>query len=130
MYNKAQGILDSVHDYMFANQLHINIQKSCFMYFRHDYSNEERLTCARTARTYDKLFSLNLDGKKLKQVSKVKFLGVIIDEKLKWGAQIEHLENKLKLSIVMIKRIKKFIPKSEHLKLYNALFLPHLSYCI
>ena len=54
----------------------------------------------------------------------------MIDEKLKWEAHTEYLENKLKLSIVMIKRIKKFIPQSEHLKLYNALFLPHLTYCI
>ena len=30
----------------------------------------------------------------------------------------------------MIKRIKRFIPKTEYLKIYNALFLSHLTYCI
>ena len=30
----------------------------------------------------------------------------------------------------MIKRIKKSIPESEFLKIYNALFMSHLSYCI
>ena len=30
----------------------------------------------------------------------------------------------------MLKRITKFIPKSEHMKLYDALFKSHLSYCI
>ena len=30
----------------------------------------------------------------------------------------------------MIKKVKKFIPKKVYLKLYNALFTPHLTYCI
>ena len=30
----------------------------------------------------------------------------------------------------MIKRIIKFIPKSEYMKIYDALFKSHLSYCI
>ncbi len=33
-------------------------------------------------------------------------------------------------SIVMIKRIIKFIPKSEYMKIYDGLFKSHLSYCI
>ena len=43
---------------------------------------------------------------------------------------IDHIEVKLNSSIVMIKRIKRFIPKSEYLKIYNALFMSHLTYCI
>ena len=129
-YDKAQLVLDAIYDYMYANQLHINVEKSCYMHFRCEYSNKERLVCARTDRTYDNLLSLKLCNKKLNKVSKVKFLGVIIDEKLKWEDHIDHLQQKLKLSIVMIKRIKKFIPKNEYLKLYNALFIPHLTYCI
>ena len=80
------------------------------MHFRHEYSNKEGLVCARTDRTYDRLLSLKLCDQKLKKVSKIKFLGVIIDEKLKWEAHIEHLQKKLKLSIIMIKRVKKCIP--------------------
>ena len=37
---------------------------------------------------------------------------------------------RLNSSIVMIKRIIKFIPKSEYIKIYDALFQSHLSYCI
>ena len=87
------------------------LKKSCYMHFRHEYPNKERLVCARTDRTYDRLLSLKLCDKKLKKVSKFKFLGVNIDEKLKWEAHIEHSQKKLKLSIIMIKRVKKCIPK-------------------
>ena len=69
VYKAAQTILNEIYDYMFANQLHINVDKSCYMYFRHDYSNEERRTCARTRNTLDKMLSFNLCGKKLKRVS-------------------------------------------------------------
>ena len=57
-------------------------------------------------------------------------MGVIIDEGLNWEAQIDHLKAKLLSSIVVIKRIKSFIPESEYNNLYNALFKSHLSYCI
>ena len=130
-YEKAQLVLSAIiYDYMYAKQFHINIGKSCYMHFRHEYFNKERLVCARTDRNYDRLLSLKICDKKLKQVSKVKFLEVIIHKKLKWEAHIEHLQKKLKLSIIMFKRVKKFILKKGYSKLYNALFTPHLTYCI
>ena len=55
---------------------------------------------------------------------------MIIDEKLNWEGHVEFLTQKLNSSIVMIKRIIKFIPKSEYMKIYDALFKSHLSYCI
>ena len=53
-----------------------------------------------------------------------------IDDQLTWEAQINYLKEKLLSSIVVIKRIKMFIPESEYLKLYYALFQSHISYCI
>ena len=135
VYEKAQSVLSAIYDYMYICMLTsfiLMLKKDfiCILDMNILIKTKERLVCARTDRTYDRLLSLKLCDKKLKKVSKVKFLGVIIDEKLKWEAHIEHLQKKLKLSIIMIKRVKKFIPKKENLKLYNALFTPHLTYCI
>ena len=47
-----------------------------------------------------------------------------------WEAHIRFLEEKLNSCIVMIKRIRKYVPQTEYLKIYNALFMSHLSYCI
>ena len=63
----------------------------------------------------------------MKKVKEVKFLGVIIDDELSWGPQINYLREKLISSIVNIKRIKKFISVTEDLKLYNALFKSHIT---
>ena len=114
---------------MVANELHINMDKCKYMHFRPRCSNDERQTCART-RLINNEPTLKLLGKKIQKVDKVRFLWVIIDDELNWEAQISHLETKLKSSIVMIKRIKKFIPNSEYSKIYNALFESHITYCI
>ena len=128
-YINANIVLGELYKYMTHNQLHINTSKSVYMHFRPHLNREERLSCART-REYGSVKSLKIACYKLKKVDKVKFLGVIIDDKLSWEAQVEHLKEKLNSSIVVIKRIKKFIPESEYLKLYNALFKSHISYCI
>ena len=77
-----------------------------------------------------KYITIAVNGQKIKQVDKVKFLGVIIDENLTWDDQIKHIENKLLATIVLIKRIKKFIPSSQYSKIYQSLFVSHLTYAI
>ena len=114
---------------MSLNLLHINLDKSVYMYFRPNYNARERVACART-RPYGSDRTVRIAGHKLKKVDKVRFLGIIIDDKLTWEPHLEHLVKKLNLSIMMLKRITKFIPKSEYMKLYDALFKSHLSYCI
>ena len=129
VYANANIVLDNICRYMFVNQLHINCSKSVYMHFRPHMNRNERQVCART-REFGSEKTLKLNGSKLKKVDKVKFLGVIIDDRLTWEPQIEHLKEKLNSSIIVIKRIKKFIPESQYIKIYNALFKSHLSYCI
>ena len=125
MYQRANAVLQAVQNYMTSNLLHINLTKSVYMHFRPGrYSS-----CAR-AREFGSEKSLILDSHKLTKVDKVKFLGVIIDFELTWDQHIDYLRDKLNASIAIIKRIMKFIPKSEYHKLYDSLFKSHLSYCI
>ena len=126
VYLNAQNILNNLNGYMYSNQLHINLTKSVFIHFRPHRNSTERQTCAR-ARVEK---SLKLANHRLKRVTEVKFLGVIIDENISWEPQINHLKEKLISSIIVIKRIKQFIPKNEYLKIYNSLFKSHISYCI
>ena len=128
-YKTANFVLRSISLYMNANQLHINLSKCAHMYFRPNLNKQERLSCARST-TYDRELTLSLNGEKIKKVDKIKFLGVIIDEKLAWDEHITHLEHKLLSTIVLIKRLKKFIPSSHYPKIYQSLFVSHLTYGI
>ena len=75
---------------MYSNQLHINLTKSVFIHFRPHRNSTERQTCTR-ARVEK---SLKLANHRLKRVTEVKFLGVIIDENISWEPQINHLKKK------------------------------------
>ena len=68
---------------MVSNQLHINLTKSLCMHFQPYLNHCKRQTCART-RTEKRL---TLENLKLKTVKKLKFLGVMIDDKLTWKAK-------------------------------------------
>ena len=97
------------------------MNKSVHMHFRPNLNASERLTCAKVRKNGSENI-LKIGNKKLKKVDKVKFLGVIIDNNLNWEPHVDHLTKKLNSSIVLIKRIMKFIPKSEYTKIYDALF--------
>ena len=59
---------------MYVNKLHINMEKCRFIHFKPS-SKENAVTAE---------FDVKIGDKILKQVSKTKFLGIIIDNKLSW----------------------------------------------
>ena len=113
-----------VYKYMTANQLHINMSKTCYMHFSPRKLEDFGLT---------KLFSghsLELAGVSIKPIRCTKFFGVIIDEELSWLPQIKKLSQKLNCQIGVLNRIKNNIPLKFHRDLYFTLFESHLSYCV
>ena len=63
-------------------------------------------------------------------VSSAKFLGVFIDNKLSWVEHINYISRKVSKSIGIIIKARKSFDNDTLLNLYNALILPHISYCI
>ena len=129
VYLKANELLDELNKYLHSNQLHINVEKCLFMYFRPRMNHQETMTCARSKK-FGSDYQLFVNGNKIKKTNKARYLGIIIDENLSWDMHLQHLEQKLNSAIITIKRIKKFIPKEHYAKLYHTLFLPHLTYGI
>ena len=94
-----EHLVGKVNNYMLLNLLHINLSKSVYMHLRPNYIIQERLTCARI-RQYDYENVIKIAEYKLKKVDNVRFLGIMIDEKLSWESHIEHLVSKLNMTIV------------------------------
>ena len=46
-YENSQIVLNGIHEYMFSNQLHINLTKSVYMHLRPYLNQNDRQTCAR-----------------------------------------------------------------------------------
>ena len=86
---------------MKTNQLHTKLSKCAHIYVRPSLNSRQRMTCARST-LYNERLIIAVNGQKIKQVDKVKLLGVIIYENLTWDDQIKHLENKLLATIIVL----------------------------
>ena len=73
--------------------------------------------------------SINMCNSEIKHVSSLKFLGVIVDNKLNWSNHIKFICNKLSKNIGVLYRLKS-LPKSVLKLIYNALIIPHINDCI
>ena len=106
-------------DWFKANRLSLNIQKTNYMLFgyKHIPKNNSRN------------FNIKIDNIAISRVETTKFLGIIIDEKLKWQYHISYVALKLAKSLGILYRLKTKLPKSCLLTVYYSLIYPHLTYC-
>ena len=118
---RANSILQAVTGYTLANKLHINLDKTCFMYF-HPKNYKVNENAERPA--------IVLNGTEIKEVSETKFLGVTIDDKLSWEPHISALTKKLKCCTGQLNRIINHIPKELYKNLYHTLYESHSGYGI
>ena len=73
---------------------------------------------------------IKIDGVALDIVKETKFLGIIIDEQLKWKPHISHVCSKVSKGIGIIWRIRYLLPMSAIKLLYYTLIYPYLHYGI
>ena len=118
---RANNILQAVTGYTLANKLHINLDKTCFMYFHpKNYKPDESTEKP----------AIFLNGTEIKEVSETKFLGVTIDNQLSWEPHVSALTKKLKCCTGQLNRIINLIPKELYKNLYHTLYESHLGYAI
>ena len=73
---------------------------------------------------------LQIRNQNITSVNNTKFLGVIIDNKLKWLDHITFIKNKISKSIGIINKIRIFFNKKTLRNLYYTFVYPYLIYCI
>ena len=82
VYIEANMILKQLSIYTMLNKLHVNLEKSCFMDFTKTSSNDKN------DNENDNIPPIMIGATEIKRVSEIKFLGVVIDEKLSWDAHV------------------------------------------
>ena len=70
-----------------------------------------------------------IDGGEIRRVKSVKYLGMIMDDKLTWEQNIEFICGEMVRNIGILKRIRKFIPQESLLLLNHTLIESYLRYC-
>ena len=99
------------------NKLSINLKKTHFMLFR-----------KRRAK-FNITESLIINGVKINQIDKTKFLGVVIDPYLSFQDHILYLKGKIARGLGILYRGRKFFNVTTLLTLYNVFIYPYFMYC-
>ena len=109
--------LQKLNCWLKANKLIINVSKSHFMVFH------------RGKRKID-VNNPSLNNIALKRVNYSNFLGVIIDDGLKWTNHISYIKNKIAKGFGIILRAHRFFNRKTLLNFYHSFIFPYLIYCV
>lgn len=71
---------------------------------------------------------LSINGEIIPYTSTTKDLGILIDEHLSWGPQVNAICRKMYHSIHSLKRLKRFLPMSTRILLTQTVLLPVMDY--
>ena len=109
--------LGNVMQWLNANRLSLNIDKTNFTLFRPKGKNE---ICP----------NIHICGANIIEVDSAKFLGIIIDNRLNWVEHVKCISRKIAKGIGIIIKVRKSFESETLLNLYNALIFPYISYGI
>ena len=108
--------VELLNTWLKSNKLSLNVSKTHYLIF-----HRARLKQANLA--------LSINGVTVSEVKTFKYLGVIIDNKLKWIDHIAHVKIKVSRGIGIIRKARSFISKNSLKDLYYSFVYPYLLYC-
>lgn len=108
--------LSHLNHWLISNKIRVNTDKTNFIVF----SNRGKVC----------LSNVKIGSGVISQTDCSKFLGVHLDQHLKFDSHIKHISVKMSKSIGVLYRIKSFLPLNILRSLYYALVHPHLFYAV
>ena len=113
LMTRLQSFVDVLSAWLFSNCLFPNTTKTSLMLFYF--------------KNYALLPDVFFNGVKLNWVDNIKYLGIILDNKMKFNLQINKIENQISRSRGIIYRLSSFCSKNILLMLYFTLIYPYIS---
>ena len=101
-----------------ANKLTLNVKKTHFMIFHR-------------SRMKPVSAHISLRNENIKQTNSIKFLVIIVDNKLNWHEHIIYIKNKVSraIGIGLIYKVRKYANKQTVKQMYYTFVFPYLIYC-
>ena len=114
LQEKIDILMPKITEWFKSNRLSLNINKTNYqIYSPHSISNIEII----------------LNGSKIARKKQIKYLGVVMEEDLKFNQHISNISSIISRNIGIMGRAKTFLSSRELVILYNSLVLPYLNYC-
>ena len=108
--------LEKCDNWIKANKLILNLNKTHFMIFY-----RSRIKCEGV--------QITIRNENIKETNSIKFLGIIVDNKLKWHEHIIYIKNKVSRAIGIIYKARKYANKQTVKQMYYTFVFPYLIYC-
>lgn len=118
LFEKVNRGLEELGRWFRCNRLTLNLKKTEFIYFGGPKGRE----------LGD--IGIKVGDEVVKRVGGTRFLGVWVDEGLRWTEHIDRVKNKVAQLLGVVGRASSVLDSSSMLSLYNGLVLPHLQYCL
>ena len=108
--------LGKVSQWLFANKLSVNIEKTSFVVF---HSPQRRIA--------HKL-NLSISNMSVKSDNQFKYLGLIFDSNLNWKPYVHELSKKVSRGIGVLSKIRYYVNRNILHQLYYSIIYPFLAY--
>ena len=112
-------VVEKMCEWFKANKLTVNAKKTQFSIFTQPNQNVPQV-----------LNSIKVLGKLIKRSDSAKYLGIHLDDKLKWKTHIEELAGRLTKTIQAFKIVKNYINDKHKLSFYYAYIYSRIQYGI
>ena len=101
------------------NKLSLNFMKTKFML----------IGSIQKIQPLNNLIAIRVNGRLLKRVKRIKYLGSVVDENLTWDDHINYISVKIRRNIGILKRMRLMVPRESLVLLYKTLIEPYFRYC-
>ena len=115
--------LEHLKVWIHGTKLFLNVAKTTSMLIGARYTMNDKITAEPLRKNFV------ISGEPIEQKSSVKYLGVHLDNKLKWKDHIKAVASKVTRAIAVIRHTKKFIPIYTPKLMYQGLVEPHFRFC-
>ena len=105
-----------IKNWTYANRLSLNLEKTIVMSF----SMNKNLPNP----------TIYFENNSFTVTNQTKFLGLIIDDQLKFSSHLQLVSLKLSKTVGIIYRVKTYLPRKVLVQLYYSLVYPYLTYCV
>ena len=111
----ANNAMSKLSKWFVANKLSLNIDKTCYMIFPPDISNNTKVY---------------INGVEIQHVASCRYLGVYIDEELKWTEHIDNVYKKIFKYTGIFYKLRDRLPEWLLRNIYYAFVHPHILYSV
>ena len=109
--------LERVSTWFQVNKLSVNVEKTNYMIFH-----------SRNKKYNNNDIKIEINNSNILQVTKVKFLGIWMDDHLTWKFHLIYISNKISKVIGILKKVKQSVGTYILRNLYFALIYPYFTY--